>query len=91
VISVQDVGLRQADDPDVLAWAAVQGRIVVTHDVSTMTDHAYERILTGQPMPGVIAIPATVPRATIIDELILIAHATTAQEWDNAVRYLPLR
>ncbi len=32
-VRVQDVGLTGADDPTVLAWAAEQGRVLVTHDV----------------------------------------------------------
>jgi predicted nuclease of predicted toxin-antitoxin system len=37
IVRVQDVGLSGADDPTVLAWAAQEGRIVLTHDVATMT------------------------------------------------------
>ena len=36
ILRVQDVGLRGADDPDILAWAADQGRIVLTHDRATI-------------------------------------------------------
>jgi len=41
---VQDVGLREVDDPGVLEWAARDGRIVLTHDVNTMPAFAYDRI-----------------------------------------------
>jgi hypothetical protein len=34
---VQDSGLSGADDPTLLVWAAQQGRIILTHDVTTMT------------------------------------------------------
>src|SRR3990167_7459025 len=52
IVRVQDVGLSGADDPSVLQWAADQGRIVVTHDISTLAKHAFDRIAAGQPMPG---------------------------------------
>jgi predicted nuclease of predicted toxin-antitoxin system len=39
IVRVQDVGLSGADDPSVLKWAADQGRIVVTHDISTLAKH----------------------------------------------------
>ncbi len=90
-MAVQEVGLRQASDPQVLEWAAQEGRIVVTHDVSTMLAFAYERVAAGLAMPGVFEIPETVPRSVIIDELILIASASDAGEWRDTVRYLPLR
>lgn len=32
IVAVQEVGLREADDPQVLEWAAAEERIVVTHD-----------------------------------------------------------
>ncbi len=37
IIRVQDVGLRGADDPTVLEWAAQEGRVLLTHDVATIT------------------------------------------------------
>jgi len=53
LVRVQDVGLGGADDPDVLAWAADNSRIVLTHDRATMSDHAYERAAAGEGMAGV--------------------------------------
>lgn len=91
IVSVQEVGLRQADDRVVLEWAANEGRIVVTHDVSTMLDFAYERVAAGLPMPGVFEIPDQTPRAVIIEELLLIAAASEPGDWQDTVRYLPLR
>ena len=41
---VQDVGLEEADDPTILAWAATNNRIVFTHDHATMPDFAYARL-----------------------------------------------
>jgi predicted nuclease of predicted toxin-antitoxin system len=53
IVRVQDVGLSGADDSEVLEWAARQGRVLVTHDVSTMSKHAYARVATAQRMAGV--------------------------------------
>ena len=53
ILRIQDVGLSGADDPTVLEWAAQEGRILLTHDVQTITRYAYERVETGQAMPGV--------------------------------------
>jgi predicted nuclease of predicted toxin-antitoxin system len=53
IIRVQDAGLSGADDPTVLEWAAQTQRVLLTHDVETITYYAYERVRTGQPMPGV--------------------------------------
>ena len=42
IARVQDVGLAGADDPTILEWAASQGRVLLTHDVPTITRFAYE-------------------------------------------------
>jgi len=60
LVRVQDAGLSGADGPNVLAWAAREGRMLFTHDVTTMTHFAYERVSTGLPMPGVFEVGRTV-------------------------------
>ncbi len=57
IVRIQDVGLSGADDPTVLEWAAQEGRILLTHDVSTITKYAYERVQAGLVMPGVLSSP----------------------------------
>lgn len=47
VITAHQVGLSNTSDPDLLAWAAEQERIVVTHDRRTMPYHATSRIARG--------------------------------------------
>lgn len=42
IVRVQDVGLTEIDDATVLQWAAQNVRVVLTHDVATMTNFAYE-------------------------------------------------
>lgn len=37
IVRVQDVGLSGKDGPDVLEWAAQEGRVLLTHDVATIT------------------------------------------------------
>ena len=55
----QDVGLEGVDDPTILACAATNERIVLTHDHATMPDFAYTRVVAGHGSPtgdrGVVA------------------------------------
>lgn len=90
IVSVQDVGLRTADDPEILQWAAEEGRILISHDIRTMSGFAGDRLGAGLPMPGVILIRASLSFAQVIDELASIAGASTADEWDEQIAYLPL-
>jgi hypothetical protein len=91
LVRVQDVGLAGVDDPDILAWAAQENRILLTHDVETITKFAYERMVTGFPMAGVFEIRQTVPIGAAIEEILLIAEYSEQSEWAGQVHYLPLR
>ena len=90
IVRVQDVGLSGADDPSVLQWAADQGRVIVTHDISTLAKHAFDRIAAGQPMPGVFEVKSVAPIGQTIDDLTLLAECSQEGEWEGQVQYLPL-
>jgi predicted nuclease of predicted toxin-antitoxin system len=67
VVRVQDVGLSAAADPDVLEWAAAEGRVLLTHDRETMPNFAYQRVRAGQPMPGVFLVSDQTPTGQAVD------------------------
>jgi hypothetical protein len=55
--SADDAKLRSLPDPDVLALAAKEGRILVSHDCNTMPDH-FTGFVASQHSPGVfIRVP----------------------------------
>ncbi len=91
IVRVQDVGLRTADDPEVLRWAANEGRALVTHDIATIPDFAHERVVAGLPMPGVFIVRAALPVGSVISDLVLLAEASDPAEWEGRVVYFPLR
>lgn len=91
IVRVQDVGLAGADDPTVLQWAAEEGRVLLTHDVTTMTRHAYDRVRHGLRMPGVFQVGHSVDVAQAIEDVLLLSTYSLAGEWEGQVRYLPLR
>lgn len=91
MVRIQDVGLSGADDPAVLDWAARQGRILLTHDVSTITKYAYERIEAGQAMPGVFEVSRTAPIGQVIEDLVLLVECSLEGEWEGQIIYLPLK
>lgn len=57
VVRVQDAGLRGADDEAVLAEAARDQRVVLTHDVATLIARAWDRVREGKLQTGVIVVP----------------------------------
>jgi len=55
IVRVQDVGLSGASDPIILEWAAEQQRLLLTHDVATITgrlsidiDEKLNRLMDGR-------------------------------------------
>jgi hypothetical protein len=90
IVRAQDVGLSGALDPTVLEWAAQEGRVLLTHDVSTMTAHAYARVTSDLPMPGIFAVSQLAPISQVIEDLVLLAECSLPGEWEGQVRYLPL-
>src|SRR4051812_44639057 len=56
VLTVREAGRGVCADPDVLAWAAEEDRVLLTHDVTTMTRHTLERVARGAHMSGVVAV-----------------------------------
>ena len=91
IVRVQDIVLSQADDPMILEWAAQQGRVLLTHDVSTITKYAYERLEAGQRMPGVFEVSRTAPIGQVIEDILLLVEGSLAGEWEGQIIYLPLR
>ena len=83
--------LEGSERPGRLEWAAQEGRVLLTHDVSTMTRHAYDRVREGKPMPGVFEVGRHVAIGVAIEEILLLAEYSLNNEWEGQVRYLPLR
>ena len=49
ILAVREAGHAGRADPEVLAWAAEEDRVLLTHDMTTMTRHACRRALAGVP------------------------------------------
>ena len=90
LVRVQDVGLLGAEDPDILAWAAENGRIVLTHDRATMSDFAFERVTAKQEMAGIFILNDRIPAGKAIEEILLIVACSEQSEWNGRTVYLPL-
>jgi uncharacterized protein with PIN domain len=91
LLRIQDTEVFRADDPTVLEWCALEQRILLTHDVRTITKFAYERLSSGLVMPGVFEISKRLPTSVVLADLELIATCSQPEDWDARVWYLPLR
>lgn len=91
IISVRDIGMEEATDPEILEWAAQQGRVVLSHDVNTMRGDAYNRVIAGLPMPGLFLVIQDEPAGPVIQDILDLAESSFEGEWENRVEYLPFR
>lgn len=90
VVRVQDIGLSATPDPDILEWAAREGRILLTHDCDTMVYFACSRVKAGQAMPGVFLVSDQMPIGQAIDEILLAFDCLTSEECKDFIRFIPL-
>jgi len=84
-----EINIRRLRDPEVLALAAQENRILVTHDRRTMPRHFADFILHHS-SPGVFIIAQTMSVRVAIEELLLVWAASASAEWRNLIVELPL-
>lgn len=89
-LRLTDPFLKGRPDPEVLDYAAQEGRILVTRDVSTVPDYAYARVQRGEAMPGVFIWRRRASLGEVMEDLLLMVRASDAEEWVDRVVYLPL-
>jgi hypothetical protein len=90
VVNVLSIGLGGASDSEILAWAAANDRLVLTHDRATMPRYAYERLQGSKTIPGVFIIDDRLPVGRVIQEILLVVECSEFEEWIGQVVYLPL-
>jgi Domain of unknown function (DUF5615) len=88
IVRVQDLGLSGADDPTILDWAAQSERVLLTHDVKTITRYAYDRLRLGLTMPGVFEVRLDASIGQAIADILLLAEFE--DECRGQIRYIPL-
>lgn len=91
IVRAQDEGLTGVDDAGLLAWSAERDRIVLTHDVTTLTGHAYDRASQGKRMPGILEVSRRLPIRSVTEDILLLDECSLPEDWESQVRYLPLR
>lgn len=87
--TADEAGLRGLRDQEVLAAAAREGRILVTHDRHTMPQHFADFLSTMQ-SPGVFILSQHLPISQAVEELLMVWQASEAEEWVDTIQALPL-
>ena len=88
--TANEANLHGLGDMIVLALAASENRILISHDRRTMPYHFAEFIQT-QTSSGVFILSKKFIFEQIIDDILLIWSASEAEEWINIISKLPLK
>ena len=88
-LSANDASLEGMPDPDVLALAAQQDRVVVTSDLRTMPRHFGDFLEAHGHRPGVFLVKQTTPLAAVIEELVMVWAASDSEEWKDRILEIP--
>ena len=92
LVRVQDALPEGTPDPEILAWAAAENRVLITNDRNTMVGFAHQRVAAGDPMPGLIATTNEQSIGAAIDDILLLAEYMPEEEIrDQVVVFLPYR
>ncbi len=93
IVTAQEAELLGMPDPDILAYAQAQDRILLTHDKQTMPRHFADfvrQLAEGEHSPGVMYVAQTLAIGTAIEAIQLIWVGSAHEEWRDQETYLPL-
>src|SRR4051812_20565763 len=92
LVRAQDALPEGTPDPEVLAWAAAENRILITNDRNTMVGFAYQRVAAGELVPGLIATTNAQSIGSAIADILIIAECMAEEEIrEQVVVFLPFR
>lgn len=84
----EHVPLEGLPDLAVLAAAAKDRRVLVSHDVSTMPGHFFEYVRR-HVSPGLILLPQSLGIGTAIENILLLSDAFDPRDIENRVCLMP--
>jgi predicted nuclease of predicted toxin-antitoxin system len=82
-------GILGLPDEEVLATAAREGRLLVSHDRETMPGH-FHRFIAGSESAGLIIVSQNLAIREAIEEIVLVWAASVAEEWRGGIIFLPI-
>ena len=71
-LDLKAAGILRMSDPEVLALAAAEDRIVISHDRRTMTRHFLARVGRGEPSPGLFIVRQGQAIGEVIASLLVV-------------------
>ena len=86
--TAQSARLDGLPDSEVLAIAAQDGRILVSHDFRTMPDH-FRQFTANRRSPGALLVAQDLPVSQAVESLLLIWEASEPEDWESSLCLIP--
>ena len=77
-------------DPAILEWCEENEFVLVTNNRTSMARHLQDHLERGRHCPGILELNPSMGIGETIEELLLIWSASNANEYWDALIYLPL-
>ena len=92
ILRVQDIPeVSGSNDLAVLNYATAEGRVVITHDLSTMVSAANTQLRVRSRCTPILFVPDSLPIGVVIEEILLLDQCSVETDWAAGVLYLPLQ
>ena len=88
--SARAARLHGLPDREVLRIAARDGRVLISHDVTTMAEAFWAETESGLISPGLILVSQSAAIGPVVESIVLSWVASDADEWRNGVFWFPL-
>jgi hypothetical protein len=76
-------------DSDILEWAEVSGRVLISRDRRTMIAELAAHLQAGRGSPGLFIVRPRARLADVLAFLVDAAHAGDEDQWRDQVTYIP--
>jgi hypothetical protein len=92
IVRAQDLPeVSGRDDRVLLRFATDKGRVVATHDVSTMIPAMREQMRLESRCAPIVMVPDSMPIGAAVDDILVLDECAVESDWAAGVIYLPLR
>ena len=81
---------RGTPDDELLEFCEAGRRILITQDRASLSAHIRNHLSAGRTLWGVFVLPHRPAFGPTLDDLVLVAEATEAEEWIGQIWYLPI-
>ena len=78
-----------SQDPDILEWADLHSRILISGDHKTMIGFLDDRLATGAGSPGLFLLRPKSSRNDIVEFLSTVTDSWNPAEWFDQAVYIP--